>query len=322
MIALLFVSAFAEEQVDAHLVLRVDRPLVVVDAVVAEAARRGGWFSQRTDTEVTVRIPVAQAEEAVAVLCKLGRVADRGLQRVDLTERVADVAARLQSREVALARYEAVLAEAGPRSVVAVHRQILGVIEEMERWKGQLRVLRDRSEFATLRVMTQFEDRRPPVRDGTSSFVWVDSLDLSGLLSDFQSGWATWQSGVDVPVPDGFSAWRRPGRFRAASPDGVVMRVRAFRRQPEADLAFWTETLQNHLVASGYTLLSQGTVEVGGVSGVRVDAEAPCGTGDCAWHLVAVPKGRTIVVFEVGGTIDGVAARLPAVDQAITACRW
>lgn len=317
-----FASAWGAEEVSASLVLRVDRPEEVIDAVVADAVARGGWFSRRTDEEVTIRVPVAQAEAALDAAAGLGRVADRGIERTDATEALAALDAKLGSREEAMARYEAVMAEATPKSVVAVQRQILRLVEEMEGIKGQRRVLTDRTTWATVSIATRFEDRRAPVHDGESSFAWIDALDLADLLGAFRTGWDGWRTQADLPVPDGFSAWRRPHRFRAVSADGVVLRARTFRRQPEADLVFWIEALRNHLDDSGYTVTGHAEVVLGGVPAIRFEAEAPCGEGDCAWRVLAAPRGRHVLVVEAGGPVPAVAARAAAVDAAAAIVRW
>jgi hypothetical protein len=312
----LVAAAMAAEIVTASLVLRVDRPGEAVDAVIADARSRGGWFARRTDDEVTVRIPVSDLDAAQGAAAALGRAVAREIERTDVTEQVADLTARVTSRRDAMARYEAVLAEATPKSVVTVQRQILHLVQEIEELTGKLRVLDDRSRWATLHVATRFEDRRPPARDGSSSFEWIDALDLGDLLSAFHGGTRRWTTAANVPVPDGFSAWRRARHFRAVSADGVVFRVRTFRGQPEADLGFWTEALRNHLDAGGYRVTGEHGAPAGGQPAVRFEAEAPCGQGDCAWRLVAAPRGRGILVVEAAGPVTAMEGRAEAVDAA------
>ena len=71
-------------------------------------------------------------------------------------------------------------------------------------------------------------------RDGRSSFAWINTLNVADLVESFQSGVRAPRSAAVAEAPAGFAEWRRPGRFQAISPDGVVYRVRSERHKPKA----------------------------------------------------------------------------------------
>jgi hypothetical protein len=305
--------------VTASLVLQVSQPVAAADALVAEARALGGWFQVRTQDRVELRVPVEKIDALIAKATASGKVADRGLQRVDLTRDVENARARLAAREQVLGRYYEVLEQAGPKNIFAVERQIVDAIQRIETIQGQLRVLEDRADYARLDVAFRFRDRAAPKPDGTSSFAWLNTLDVQrvrGALATDAPGWTTAGLGVPAP-PDGFSAFRKHRRYRAASPDGVLFVARTVKHEPEAGVAFWQEAVRERARAAGYRVVADETITVGGVDGVRLELQAPLGEEDWTYLLAFFPNGRRVAIVEAAGQVARFDARRSAILAAI-----
>lgn len=288
--------------ITASLVVHVGEPVEVAHALIARARELGGWFQSHTGERVSLRIPVAHTEALLEHAATLGKVVDRSIQRQDVGQRIAELEGRLQAREEVLERYYEVLEEAGPTSVVAVERQIVDAIRQIEALKGQIRVLQDQAAHARFDVAFQYRDRRAPVGGNRTSFDWLGSLDARGLLRGLQEKRARWRTvGVGVPTPHAFSAWRNAGRYRAVSPDGVLYRVRTVKHFPKADLPFWKEAAREHLVAAGYKLISEEDIRIDGHPAALLELGAPMGEEDWGWMVAFTVKGNRIVIAEAAG---------------------
>jgi hypothetical protein len=310
------VEVVARTAVEASLVLKVGAPLEAQDSLVAKARELGGWFQERSQEHVSLRVPTEQHEALLAFAAELGRVTDRTANRQDLTAALVDRRGRLTGRQEGLARYHEVLVTASAGSVVAVERQIVRSIEEIERLKGEIQVLEDRAAHARLTVWFRFRDRAAPVRDGSSSFAWLNTLNVSDVVEGMQRSWVPWRTrGVVAVAPDGFSSWRNPRRFRAVSADGVLYRVRSVAHEPVADVSFWSEAVRERMDAAGYGIVAESAV--GG--GVAIELVSPLGQEDWTYEVAFFLAGDRIVIAEAAGEVSRFEARRGAVRAAMEA---
>jgi hypothetical protein len=297
----------AETRVMASLVIAVDQREEAADAAVAEAERLGGWFQSRTLAYVSLRIPVDASEALVDVVSSQGKVLDRSLSREDVSQQLADLRARLKAREEVLDRYDAVLATASVKAILSVEQQILQAIQHVERLKGQIRVLEQQANFAAVDVSFQFRDRQAPANDGTSSFAWLNTLDVQRVIAALQEHEPSWTTKITVPPPPpGFSAWRKKSHYRATSPEGVLVTVRTVKHEPEAELAFWTEAAKERMAAAGYKVMAVEDLSASGVPGTLLDLAAPVGTQDWSYLVAFFPAGKRIAIVEVAGEVSEV----------------
>ncbi|MEO0600627.1 MAG: hypothetical protein AAF211_04270, partial [Myxococcota bacterium] len=206
------------------------------------------------------------------------------------------------------------------KSIVTVERQIVKAIDEIEQLEGRLRLLRDQAAYGRVAVGFQFRDRSAPARDGQSSWAWINTLNVQDVIRGHRIAKPNWRSrgaGLDAP-PDGFSAWKKEGRYRAASPDNVVFRIRGVKHKPKADLAFWREAVRTRMVDAGYRVVDEGTIEVSSSEGAMIELAAPLGNQDWSYLLAMVPRGRRLVVVEAAGEVAHFAERRDAIVEAIT----
>ena len=290
--------------VSANLVVAVSQQEDAADALVEAAQELGGWFQARTRSAVSLRVPVAEVDALVEAASEQGKVIERGVVREDLGRRIADLKGRLAAREDVLERYYGVLRTANSDSIVSVERQIVRAIEQIESLKGQLRLLEDQRTYGRVEVSFRFRDRAAPVRDGSSSFAWLNTLNVEEVIEGHQRSRPDWRTrGVRVTTPDGFSAWRKAGRYRAVSPDGALLRVRSVRNKPKATLSFWKDALRERMQRAGYVVHAESDVEVDGVSGSMIELAAPLGTEDWSYVVTVFPRGGKLVLFEAAGEV-------------------
>lgn len=272
------------------------------ETLIAAATKEGGYFSTLTDANVVLRVPVASVPAVLAVGASLGTVQDRSFQSQDLSEELQSQQLRLRSRQEALDRYLAVLRDAGADALVAVGRQVDASIGEIERIQGRIRLLEHQATYAQISVSFQYRDRSAPLTDGTSSFAWINQLNLSDLLRDFKQQQGGGHSpGVNLVLPPEFAAFSKPSRFAALTADDLKARVRVFRNKPKADLIFWKEAVSTRMKNAGYRIASDQTVQAKGGPVILLPLSAPSGDQDYTYWIALGVRGSRIVVVEIAG---------------------
>ena len=158
------------------------------EAVIAAAEAVGGYFTMRSDTYLQLRIPSKRQADVLAKVAELGLVVQRSHSADDLTASLEEQRTLLASRRDVLQRYFAVLQTARPQAVATVEREMTSLIAEIEELEGSLRMAMHQLQYAALEVSFQFRDRQAPARDGSSSFPWLNTMNLADLIGDFQYG--------------------------------------------------------------------------------------------------------------------------------------
>lgn len=98
----------------ATLVVKVVHPEDVRKAAIERARKAGGWAILVTDTDLHLEVPQDALAAAVDELAAAGIVLQKSLQRVDLTEQIAQVQARLKSKREILERLRTFFADRTP----------------------------------------------------------------------------------------------------------------------------------------------------------------------------------------------------------------
>ena len=167
------------------LVLKVGNRDQAADAVIAAVEKLDGYFIERTDENVRLKVPVESVKKLLAQIEPLGVVVERKQEAQDLGDVMDERRTRLLSKQEVLQRYFAVLAGAGPNAVVEVEQEMTALVVEIESLKGSLVMYEHQLKYADVVVSFQFRERRPPIRDGSSSFEWLNTMNLVDLIWRF-----------------------------------------------------------------------------------------------------------------------------------------
>jgi hypothetical protein len=155
-----------------------------IDATVKLARDMGGYLVRRNDQTIIVRVPAAKYREALDAVGKLGDVIHREESVQDVTDEFLDLQVRVQNARALRQRLEQLLAQAkNVEEALMVERELARVTEEIERFEGRLKLLRELVAFSTITI--EFKPRpvdqiQPNIR---LPFEWLDQLGLSQLLS-------------------------------------------------------------------------------------------------------------------------------------------
>ncbi|MEJ7732322.1 MAG: DUF4349 domain-containing protein [Polyangiaceae bacterium] len=163
-------------------VFEVKKSLGDVEALAREL---GGFLSRRSDTQISIRVPVARFDDAIGRLEKMGDVVARNVTAEDVTEEFFDLDVRLKSSRAVRDRLEQLLQKAVKvEDSVLIERELTRVVGEIERIEGRMKFLRDRASYSTITVDFR---ARGSERVGNGPFnlpvPWLSELGLRRLLN-------------------------------------------------------------------------------------------------------------------------------------------
>jgi len=308
-----------EERVTASMTLKVANREETAETLIADAANVGGYFAKHTAEQVVLRIPVAETEGFLDRSAELGLVVQRNYSSTDLGGELLDLRSRLKARNQILEQFFDLVPTAGSKSIVSVEREIVRLVADIEKIRGRIKLLEHQSTMARIDVAFRFRDRAAPSRDGSSSFSWLNTLNVADIVNDFryEGMRGTMPNGFKAEPPDGFSAYKVKREHRAVSPDEVLYSVRSEKHKPKADLEFWKEAVKVRMSEAGYRELRDEGITAGNSKGWLLEFTAPLGTQDYIYSLGAFPIGAKVVIVEAAGEASRYEERREVIQAAI-----
>lgn len=161
-------------------VFQVEASLARVEAI---ARASGGYLVSRADREITVRVPRASFEAALAQIEKSGDVLHRAIQVDDVTDEYVDVEVRLRNARALRDRLEKLLGSATVSEATALEAQLARVTEQIEQMEGRLALLRDRTAYSQIAVAFQAAEAQPVKNAALLPFAWMQDLGLASLMN-------------------------------------------------------------------------------------------------------------------------------------------
>ena len=243
-------AAVEGRQVAFSATLRISSPDVAQALRNANAIARktGGYAATVTDRSCTLKIPVKNAETALAELEKLGSVNSREISAEDVTDTIFDLDMRIANLEKLHKRLtELVEKAAGIKDVLAVEKELSRVTGELERLKATRLNLQKRVDFVTFRI---YFNASAAVEVKTRRFLLPQATRL-GLRSDNLTvgGSEAFDKPFDFDLPKGFIAvtMRGSDEFFAIDDQDTVISAVSFVQIEGADLEFWQAAIARAL---------------------------------------------------------------------------
>jgi Domain of unknown function (DUF4349) len=152
------------------------------------AGRHAGFVSESFTSsdparsgELTIRVPAAVFESVVAELKSLGRVETQRISGVDVTADFVDLQARLRNWEAQERVLVRLMGEANTiNESLQVQRELQGVRVEIERIQGQLRVLGDQTELASISMSIHEPGAAEALTEPEEKGAWERAVSAAG----------------------------------------------------------------------------------------------------------------------------------------------
>ena len=312
---------FAEAQfIESNITLKVQKKEQVADALVAKAVEFNGYFANRSDYELFIKIPVAHVDEYLVFVENQGLIAGRSFQSESRSQEIADLEARLKTREELLQKYFQILENAGSANVVTVENEVIRLITEIESLKGRLRKQQHMTTYADIHIEFRFKDRRAPVSDGSSSFDWINTLNVQNVQAAFQYNYDAGTMKSKGVTPSDFAVYSKGHKdIMATSQDQVIYRIRTLKPKPTADNAFWAEAVSRRMGKAGYHAYENEEIAATAMqNGYVVKCMAPNGSEDLTYWIAFAQQGRTLTIIEAMGESSTFELHRDAIEQAMS----
>jgi hypothetical protein len=309
--------------------------------------KSGGYIVHATLEEITFRIKPELFKSTLNDLSALGKVLDRTISTDDVTDQYTDVKLRLEVAENSRKRLMDLLAGAKEtKTVLEIERDIRRLTEEIERMKGQMRLLENQVALATITV--RLSETVPPPRHATprppsSEFGWLNAVGVEHTLERFSEdaplkggslrAWLKWkifgppcqlatQNGDLLPsrfVPLQFTNDELAG----ATATGHRLRVLRIKLRQRSDLRFWAEALEQELIKSrGYVGGPVAPVQFkdASLTGARLRTETNWEGNPLAydvWLIADSISPKTIFLIDYAREPKTSAEEMAQVEQAV-----
>ena len=177
--------------------------------------RRGSW---------TVRVPLAQFDGFVAEVEKLGELERNSRDSQDVTEAYADLEARLKNKQASEARLLSHLEKSAVlKDTLELERELSRVRGEIEQVQGQLNVLKNKSDLATVTLtLIERQGYTPPLKptfvarvSRTFDHSWQSLVACGQMLALFGVAFSPW---LVVAAVVAIPAWLFTRRRKALEP--------------------------------------------------------------------------------------------------------
>lgn len=167
------------------LTISLSDPDSAADDLIAKAQSLDGYFTYLADQSVTFRIPSSKSAEFLAYCETKGIVLEKQFETTGFDDQLDQKRTSLKAKQEIMDRYLSVLKNAKKKTIVSVERAVQEVVSDIEALKGSITYMEHELAFAKIIVQFQFKDRTAPVYSGTSSFPWLNTMNLQTMIEDF-----------------------------------------------------------------------------------------------------------------------------------------
>jgi hypothetical protein len=124
-----------------------------VSRVQEVAEGLGGYAVEISNDSITTKVPTERLDEALVAITSLAEVTHRNVRVSDVTSRYVDLQIRIANLEKVRDRLQE-LVEQGEdvKAILEVEKELNRVTADLERQKGQMRMLSNQVTFATIHV--------------------------------------------------------------------------------------------------------------------------------------------------------------------------
>lgn len=186
---------------NATLTIEADEPRAAVAAIQSAVRSADGYVSNLRESQdglggvhigLTVRVPEAALDAALAGMESLGKVLAKNIATQDVTDEFVDLDARIRNMKRAEERILDHLTRTGDLAdIISVEHELTRIRDEVERMEGRMRVLDNRIRFSTIELTLQQTPAAQPVTPAaTFSSGKVLSDAVRSLVERLQVAWA------------------------------------------------------------------------------------------------------------------------------------
>jgi hypothetical protein len=157
-------------------------PDKTADALELWVEQSGGYALLKSSDRVILRLPFEAIPQLRSQLQELSDdILDLSPQSLDLREQILETVAKINSRQEVLKQSLALLNQADVKGTLAIEKEVLTLIGEIEQLKGTLQKLNLDRLFSRAEIQLRYLEQTLP-ENIPSSFEWINSVDFYSFL--------------------------------------------------------------------------------------------------------------------------------------------
>ncbi len=154
------------------------------DSLTTWVEKSGGYYTFKSRDRVALRIPYQEIGGLRSYLENIAEeVVKIELQAQDLRESILQTRSGLRAREEILEQNLQYIDKTDVKGTLAIEREVLRLVTEIEGLKGRLRKLETDRRFARGEIFLSFQEQTLP-EDIPSSFDWINSVDFYRFMEE------------------------------------------------------------------------------------------------------------------------------------------
>jgi hypothetical protein len=170
------------QQLEATLL--VAEPDAVAEKITQWAEKAGGYFLVKSSTKVIIRFPWSKMDELREFLKTAAEeVITLSNKATDLRESFLEIQSGISSREEMLANTLRFLDRADIKGTLAIEKEVITLLKEIEELRGKLRKIYADRTYALATINLNFF-RQSISQDIPSSFAWINRLDFYKFIQE------------------------------------------------------------------------------------------------------------------------------------------
>ena len=163
-------------------------PDQTADALESWVENNGGYALLTSSDRVVLRLPFEQIPQLRGKLEELSDyVLDLSPRSEDLREAILETVAKINSRQEVLRQSLALLDQADVSGTLAIEKEVLSLIEEIEQLTATLQTLQLNRTFSRAEIALRYLEQTVP-ENIPSSFEWINGVDFYSFIHRGLSG--------------------------------------------------------------------------------------------------------------------------------------
>lgn len=227
-----------------------------IDSLTEWAESRKGYFTEKTDKSLRLRIPdnlIPIFRDKLSSVSETIVVFDQNT--VDLREEYQRVVSAIEAREEVLERNLQYISTSDVEGTLELEKEIRRLMNGIDMYQGRLRKMNHDRKMALVEIALDFQNRSVP-EWRPSNFDWINAVDffhfVQGIEPSSKRLSAFWQK---TSLPGGFAKLSHKPLLQAVSAKGVLLQIRQVDNYPKQSQDFWQTALTESLSVRGYRAL-------------------------------------------------------------------
>ncbi len=301
----------------ANLTLSVSDIRAAITQTRELAIRLGGYVKRQDDASASLAIPIAQANNALDDLAKIGVVKSLRINGEDVTDQATDLDIRLENLEKSRKRLLALLDKAGKvEEMVKVENEITRVTTELERLQAQRKNLKNRVDYVTMSVSFRAAETTPVVKT-SAPVAWVNQLGDDLLNLNTKISYIDEALIFDLALPAGFV---QSGEDTAISANNCIIDLRLYPNaitstgwfcNDYAKLDFYIPMLEKTLAEKFQVKVEKTIRKIDDQEAVVLTVKPQIGNTDYTFRVAVAVVDDQVAVISARAKSEDFAAALP-----------